>query len=206
MGIADITCQSRETEVDVSSGHLHVQRFKAVVPSSLLVDLELQAQRLALDVPKLEHGPGVSSTEIHLPFAGQACQADRLRTIDSGHKTYGTSGQLVGLVVMVVIIRSLAVTQHGRSPGERIRMPRVGVSVEEQTQTGKVVYKQVDRYGQSDENVACTRSAAHRCCQTLDRAWLDQSSTTSRTHLRTSCALFRSPARMQRCISALLMH
>ena len=66
MGIADISGQSRETKVDVSSRQFHILSLETVVPPALFLDLELQAKRLALDVPELEHRSSVSSSEVHL--------------------------------------------------------------------------------------------------------------------------------------------
>ena len=66
MGIADISGQSRETKVDVSSRQFHILSLETVVPPALFLDLELQAQGLVLDVPELKHRSSISSTEVHL--------------------------------------------------------------------------------------------------------------------------------------------
>lgn len=64
--IADVPRRSREPEVDVPRRQRDVLNLETIVPSTFLVDLHLQAQALVLDVPKLEQGPVISSTEIHL--------------------------------------------------------------------------------------------------------------------------------------------
>jgi hypothetical protein len=58
---------------------------------------------------------------------------------DRSRGTHGTGSQLVGLIVVVVVIRSLAVSQHGRRSRERIGMPRVWVGIKEQSQAGEIV-------------------------------------------------------------------
>lgn len=104
---------------------------------------ELKAKGYALEVGQFEQGAAIVSlsvSKVKLIAGGRSwCEVGSAKKRPIRHviktETYRAPSQLGILIIMIMIVRSLSITQHGSRPRERVRVSRVGICVKEQSQS-----------------------------------------------------------------------